>query len=290
MLQSAGGATLESDRIEATTAVSDRRETASGGSAPGVSVDHVTHWFVRQGDVHCVLNDVSFEVPDGQFVALVGASGCGKTTLLNIFAGLIRPAEGNVRVFVHGEEVTVPSPKVGYMWARDSLLPWRTLQRNVEFGLEVRNVGRKERAVRAAECINLVGLAGAEGRYPRQLSQGMRQRGNLARLLASEPDLYLMDEPFSAVDAQTKVVLQDEFLKIWHQRRRTTVYVTHDLDEAALLADRVIVMAPRVIMFDVTVPFERPRDVKTLRFSSEFREFSHELWAMLETAKGTLRD
>jgi NitT/TauT family transport system ATP-binding protein len=246
----------------------------------GVRFSSVSHWFVER-DVKVVLKDVSFEIPNGQFVAIVGASGSGKTTVLNLIAGLIRPAHGELEVHVEGERVALPSSKIGYMWARDALLPWRTLLRNVEIGLEIRHVPKRAREKTARDVIASVGLGGNEGAYPRQLSQGMRQRGNLARLLASNPKMFLMDEPFSALDAQTKYVLQREFSRIWESDPRTVVYVTHDLTEAALLADRVLVMREGRLSEDLEVPFARPRDLNELRFDEKFLGFTRDLWGLI---------
>jgi len=251
----------------------------------GLRFEHVTHWYVSDRDTKLVVEDLTFEVPDGQFIAIVGGSGCGKTTVLNMVAGLVRPTEGLIEARVDDEVLTLPSNRLGYMWARDSLLPWRSLQRNVEFGLEVRGMSRAGRRERAARYITMVGLAGSERKFPRQLSHGMRQRGNLARLLATEPEFYLMDEPFSALDAQTKAVMQQEFSQIWESRRRTTVYVTHDLTEAALLADRVLVMGAGYIAYDLVVPFERPRGLDELRFTPEFQKFDRHLWDCLQRAQ-----
>jgi len=253
--------------------------------ANGLVFDHVSHWYVSDKEAKLVVEDLDFTVPDGQFLAIVGGSGCGKTTALNMVAGLIKPTEGTVTARIDGEALSLPSPRLGYMWARDTLLPWRSLQRNVEFGLEVRGVARAKRAEQARRYIEMVGLKGNEKKFPRQLSHGMRQRGNLARLLAIEPGFLLMDEPFSALDAQTKGVMQQEFLQIWEQDRRTVVYVTHDLTEAALLADRVLVMGQGYLAYDIPIPFERPRTLDELRFSTEFAELNRYLYDRLMDAQ-----
>lgn len=252
----------------------------------GVTVDGVTHWFFAGDQARIAVSDVSFTVRDDQFVALVGKSGCGKTTILNMIAGLIKPEAGTVEIRLDSQPLSLPSRQVGYMWARDALLPWRSLHRNVALGLEARGVPKDERAWRADQAITMVGLAGSEHRYPRQLSQGMRQRANLARLLALEPKVFLMDEPFSALDAQTKHRLQSQFAGIWEQERRPVVYVTHDLDEAALLADRILVMSRGRLRFDIPVPFERPRDLDELRYDDRFVEFSRELWHLIGRLEG----
>ncbi|MFE9327554.1 ABC transporter ATP-binding protein [Nocardia sp. NPDC052278] len=265
--------------------VSRSRIATDPPGADGLVFDHVSHWFVSDKEARLVVEDLTFRVPERQFVAIVGGSGCGKTTALNMVAGLIRPSEGSVEVRIGGEPLGLPSNRLGYMWARDTLLPWRTLRRNVEFGVEVRGVPKSQRRDRAQRYIDLVGLAGSENKFPRQLSHGMRQRGNLARLLCTEPGFLLMDEPFSALDAQTKAVLQQEFCTIWEEQPRTVVYVTHDLTEAALLADRVLVMGQGYLAHDIEIPFERPRRLDELRFSTEFADLNRELYDRLLDAQ-----
>jgi NitT/TauT family transport system ATP-binding protein len=237
------------------------------------------------------LDGVNLEIPEGQFVALVGASGCGKTTLLNMVAGLVEPTEGDISL--GGKPPTLPNMDVGYMFARDALLPWRTAQKNVELPLETRGQPRKERHVRAREMLDLVGLKGRERQYRLQLSQGMRQRVALARTLSANPSLLLMDEPFAALDARTKLTMQGEFLKIWEQhhgseRRKTVLFVTHDLQEAVLLADRVIVMLPHPgrIAEDRIIDLPRPRanDLGEMLFTDDFKRIAHELFECLEGA------
>lgn len=245
----------------------------------------------RRGFEVIALDNVSLHVRPGEFVALVGASGCGKTTLLNMFAGLIAATSGEVRV--NGRVPSLPAPDVGYMFARAALLPWRSVVRNVELGLEWRpEYPRARRRRRAMELLDLVGLTDFARSYPRQLSQGMQQRANLARTLAPEPSILLMDEPFAALDARTKLHLQQEFLGIWEaapaDSRPTVVFVTHDLQEAILLADRVVVMLPRPgrIAVEHTVPLERPRarQLVELMFMPEFHDLHTELFNRLEAA------
>ena len=234
------------------------------------------------------LEDVSISIPQGQFVSLVGASGCGKTSLLNLFAGLLHPTEGTVTV--GGRTPVVGDAVAGYMFARDGLLPWRTTARNVGLGLENRGGTTASRRARVTELLELVGLDRFADSYPRQLSQGMRQRAALARTLAPEPSVLLMDEPFAALDAQTKLRLQAEFLRIWEgaapEERQTVVFVTHDLQEALLLADRVVVMLPRPgrIAVDRTIELPRPRvdRLGEIMFSTRFRTLHEELFHLLE--------
>lgn len=233
------------------------------------------------------LTSVNLQIPRGQFVAIVGASGCGKTTLLNLIAGALQPTTGALEV--SGRTPRGPLPTTGYMLARDGLLPWRTIRRNVEYGLEHRRVPRDERRRRSAELLELVGLSDFSSAYPRQLSQGMRQRAALARTLATQPDVLLMDEPFAALDARTKLHLQREFLRIWEGEgadRQTVVFVTHDLQEALLLADRLVVMLPRPgrVAVDEQVALPRPRGqhLSEMMFTSEFRELYQRLFDVLE--------
>jgi NitT/TauT family transport system ATP-binding protein len=237
------------------------------------------------------LQDINLEIPEGQFVALVGASGCGKTTLLNMMAGLITPSSGEITVA--DKHPTLPNPDIGYMFARDALLPWRTAQRNVELPLETRGQRRAQRAARAKEMLAMVGLEGREQQFRLQLSQGMRQRVALARTLAADPSLLLMDEPFAALDARTKLAMQMEFLRIWesHQgsaKRKTVVFVTHDLQEAVLLADRVIIMLPHPgrIAEDRVIDLPRPRaeELGEILYTDEFKNIAHELFEALEGA------
>jgi NitT/TauT family transport system ATP-binding protein len=236
------------------------------------------------------LEEINLTVPEGQFLALVGASGCGKTTLLNMLAGLVEPTKGEISLA--GRTPSVPNLDIGYMFARDALLPWRTARRNIELPLETRGWDRARRRERAREMLELVGLAGRETQYRLQLSQGMRQRVGLARTLAADPSLLLMDEPFAALDARTKLTLQSEFLRIWENqesgRKKTVIFVTHDLQEAVLLADRVIVMLPNPgrIAEDKLVRLPRPRadHLGEYVFDETFKSITHELFECLEGA------
>lgn len=249
-------------------------------------------------DVVTALHDVNLSVPAGQFIALVGASGCGKTSLLNLFAGLLKPSIGTIEV--HGKAPRGPSSDVGYMFARDALLPWRTCRRNIELGLERPNgPPRAERRQRSQELLEYVGLEGFGNAFPRQLSQGMRQRAALARTLAPDPRTLLMDEPFAALDAQTKLRLQSEFLDIWEQtgdasHRKTVLFVTHDLQEALLLSDRVIVMLPSPgrIAHDQMIDLPRPRArrLTEIMFDERFHALHEKLFHQLEAGGETTPD
>lgn len=223
-----------------------------------------------------VLENFDFECGRGEFVVLVGRSGCGKTTVLNILSGLLSATSGTVEVL--GKSPREARNQMGYMFARDALMPWRRAGQNVELPLERDGVEPTERHRRADAMLARLGLEGKSGLYPWQLSQGMRQRVALARTWVSGPELLLMDEPFAALDAQTKVEARAEFLKIWEEARRSVVFVTHDLSEALLLGDRIVMLAAggkEVVNFKV--PFQHPRDVSGLPFTKEFRELEHGL-------------
>ncbi|OGK77927.1 MAG: hypothetical protein A2X53_18450 [Candidatus Rokubacteria bacterium GWA2_70_23] len=243
-----------------------------------IVVESLSHAFDIDGRSVPVLTDVSLEVAQGEFLAIVGPSGCGKSTLLNIVSGLFPPTTG--RVTVDGVPVEGINPRIGYMFARDALLPWRTSLANVAFGPELAGEPADRREARARDLLRLTGLAGFEGSYPSQLSQGMRQRVSLARTLARNPDILLMDEPFGALDAQTKLVLEEEFLRIWERDRKTVIFVTHDLFEAIAMADRVAVFSARPgrIKSLVALDLPRPRSVTAGRFGPRFQDLYDRLW------------
>jgi NitT/TauT family transport system ATP-binding protein len=207
-----------------------------------------------------VLDRVSFDVAEGEFVAIVGPSGCGKTTVLRCMAGLQAPGGG--RITIGGRRLAGVDRRVAMVFQSDSLFPWRTVAANVAFGLEVRRAERARTAQVVQELVDLVGLGGFERAYPHQLSGGMRQRVNLARALAVDPEVLLMDEPFSALDMLTREAMQVELQRIWLRRRKTVLFVTHQIEEAVFLADRVLLMSrrPGRLRADVAVPLPRPRD------------------------------
>ncbi|MQY25851.1 ABC transporter ATP-binding protein [Nocardia aurantia] len=218
------------------------------------------------------LDGIDLTVEDGEFVVLLGPSGCGKSTLLEILAGLQQPTEG--AVLLEGEPVRGTNDRLGVVFQDASLYPWRTVERNVELGLEFRGVGKAERRRVATEYLAQVGLSGFEKKYPHQLSGGMRQRAGIARTLAAEPDVLLMDEPFGAVDHLTRIQLQRDLLALWESRRRTVVFVTHDVGEAVYLADRVILLSPRPgrVAREFVIDEPRPRrrgDIALLAVESE---------------------
>jgi NitT/TauT family transport system ATP-binding protein len=256
-------------------------ETDTG--QPAVELNDVSLVFdgATEDDRVLVLDSVSLTIPAGQFVAIVGPSGCGKTTILNMLAGLLKPTAGTVKR--HGKPVDGPTNDVGYMMARSALAPWRTARKNVELGMEINGVPRRERSKRASELLNRVGLSQFTNHFPSQLSQGMRQRVAIARTFAINPDLWLLDEPFAALDAQTRIVVQLQFLEMWNGTGQTVVLVTHDLEEATLLADRVIVIGarPGYVKSDTVVDFARPRHIDELRFDARFTEIEHQIWREL---------
>jgi NitT/TauT family transport system ATP-binding protein len=230
------------------------------------------------------LSDVSLAVADGEFMAIVGPSGCGKTSLLNIVAGLLRYDEG--AVIIDGKKITGPGVDRAVVFQQASLLPWRTVAGNVRYGMEMQR--RFDAGVmhsRTDSFISLVGLSGFERHFPSELSGGMQQRVNLARALAADPVVMLMDEPFAALDAQTREHMQAELLKIWSAARKTVVFITHQINEAVYLADRVAVMSARPgrVKGIVEVPFERPRSL-TMKRDPRFLEIEETIWQMVEEA------
>ncbi|KWW97731.1 ABC transporter ATP-binding protein [Carbonactinospora thermoautotrophica] len=227
------------------------------------------------------LQDVTLDVRDGEFLTLVGPSGCGKSTLLDLVGGLTRPTSGEV--LVDGVPVTGPGLDRGIVFQQYALFPWRTAQANVEFGLAAKGVPKAERAAAARHYLELVGLSGFERRYPHELSGGMRQRVAIARSLAFDPDILLMDEPFAALDAQTRESLQDELLRIWEQTRKTIVFITHGIDEAVYLGQRVAVMTSRPgrIKQVIDVPISSRSSEKDLRSTPEFVRCRQEVWTLL---------
>lgn len=234
--------------------------------------------------VQQVLSDVSLQVNQGEFVSLVGPSGCGKTTLLNLAAGLV-PHSGKGKLLVQGVAPVKGNHQVGYMLARDSLLPWKTALGNAMFGMEVRGVAKEQAQDRARQMLAQVGLSGFENAYPKELSHGMRQRVALARTFAMGSPLLLMDEPFGALDAQTKLQLEDLLLKLCQQYQQTVLFVTHDLSEAVAVSDRVVVMSsrPGKIVADVVIDLPRPRSIRELQKDPHFHELYAQLWSYLES-------
>ncbi len=234
------------------------------------------------------LDGVSLQVMDGEFVSIVGPSGCGKTTFLSVVDGLI-PATGG-RIMVDGEVVTRPGPDRAVVFQDASLLPWRTVQGNVVYGLECQNVSASEASKRAQHFIDMVGLGGFEHHYPYELSGGMQQRVNLARALVMDPKILLMDEPFASLDAQTREVMQEELLQIWRRAEKTVLFVTHQIDEAIYLSDRVVVFSgrPGKVKDIIKVDIERPRKLSIKR-DPRFHAIEDTIWSLIEDdVKGRL--
>jgi len=249
-----------------------------------LSIEHLSksYWFEREDREVLAVSDVSLAVEDGEFLAIVGPSGCGKTTLLNIVAGLLPYEEGNVSI----DEKRVVGPGVdrAVVFQHSSLLPWRTIAGNIRYGMEMQR--RFDEAImreRTDLFVKLVGLDGFERHYPNELSGGMQQRVNLARALAADPKVLLMDEPFAALDAQTREFMQAELLKIWSQARKTVVFITHQINEAVYLADRVAVMSARPgrLKEVFKVPFGRPRTL-SLKRDPQFLEIEDSIWQLIE--------
>ena len=236
------------------------------------------------------LDRVSLLVQGGEFVSLVGPSGCGKSTILKLVSGLLAPTSGNV--MLDGQPVSGVPAGVGFMFQHDALLPWATALENVAVALELRGMPKPAREQRAAELLTLVGLAGFERAYPSTLSGGMRKRVALARVLAYDPAVYLMDEPFGALDAQTKVQMGGELLRIWDGLDRTIVFVTHDIEEAIALSDRVLVMTrrPGRIKSEYRIDLPRPRDFYEIRFTPAFRELHQAIWRDLAAEVAPIAD
>ena len=249
-----------------------------------LQIDHVTkrYWLEREDSNVLALDDVTLKVADGEFMAIVGPSGCGKTSLLNIVAGLLPFDQGSV--FIDGKRVTGPGVDRAVVFQHSSLLPWRTIAGNVQYGMEMqRRFDKPAMFDRASHFIKLTGLAGFERHYPSELSGGMQQRVNLARALAADPAVLLMDEPFASLDAQTREFMQAELLKIWARARKTVLFITHQINEAIYLADRVAVMSARPgrvkNVFDI--PFPRPRTL-ALKRDPRFLQLEDSIWRLIE--------
>lgn len=232
------------------------------------------------------IQGLNLEVRQGEFITIVGPSGCGKSTFLDMLAGLNHPTSGEI--YIDGNRITGPALDRGIVLQGYALFPWRTVWENVAFGLEIKKIPKKERRRISQEFINLVGLQGFEDRYPYELSGGMKQRVAIARALAYDPEVLLMDEPFAAVDAQTREILQDELLRIWEETQKTIVFVTHSIDEAVLLADRVAVMStnPGAIKEVVDIKLPRTRRVGDIRNSADFIWIRHKVWSLLQNGTG----
>ncbi|MEN5073086.1 ABC transporter ATP-binding protein [Isoptericola cucumis] len=242
-----------------------------------ISVQHVRKTFALKNEEFVALDDVSLDIADNEFVTVVGPSGCGKSTLMNVLAGLETPTSGHARV--DGADVTGPGPERGVIFQQYALFPWLTVRKNIEFGLKVAGLGKAERREKAEHFIDLVGLGQFADALPKMLSGGMKQRCAIARAYAVDPSILLMDEPFGALDALTRVTLQEQLLDTWSREQRTVMFITHDVDEAVFLANRVVVMAARpgriYDVVDVDLPYPRTEEV---RLSPEFAALRNRVW------------
>ncbi len=257
-----------------------------------VAFESITCTFASRGGesrAYTAVKDVTLSIGEGEFVSVVGPTGCGKSTLLNVAAGLLKPSSGGVRVF--GEPLQGINRRAGYMFQAEALMPWRSALANVTAGLEFRGVGRDEAQRRGDDWLERVGLAGFGDRFPHQLSGGMRKRTSLAQMLILDPQILLMDEPFSALDIQTRQMMENELLELWSADRKSVIFITHDLEEAISLSDRVVVLsagpATRPIgEFAIDLP--RPRDVSEIRLSPRFIELHDRIWHSMkeEVLKG----
>jgi NitT/TauT family transport system ATP-binding protein len=255
---------------------------------PAVHLDRVAARFpARGGDepLYTAVADVSLSVADGEFLSVVGPTGCGKSTILNMIAGLLAPAEGSVAIF--GDRLHGLNRQVGYLFQTDTVMPWRDVLRNVVTGLEIRGVPEAERNRLGREWLARVGLAGKDRLFPHQLSGGMRRRVALAQMLIVNPRILLMDEPFSALDVQTRLMMENELLDLWNADRKSVVFITHDLEEAISLSDRVIVLsagpASRPIG-EFVIDLPRPRDVTEIRLTPRFLDLHTRIWECLRPA------
>jgi NitT/TauT family transport system ATP-binding protein len=248
-----------------------------------LSADNISKVFsLPGGDDVVAVDRFSIDISEGEFICLLGASGCGKSTILNMFAGFTQPTAGTVRL--RGEPITDIEPRCGMVFQSYALFPWKTVRGNVEFGLKMQGIGREERSRVAQRYIDMVKLTGFENHYPTELSGGMQQRVTFARLLAANPEVLLMDEPFAALDAMTRQVMQEELLRIHETSRKTIVFITHSIDEALILASRIVVMSARPgrvkAILQNTLP--TPRHV-TVQLSEDYARLKAEIWRLVES-------
>ena len=262
-------------------------------AAPAISFEDVRCTFSAKGDpaqTYTAVDHTSLQVAPGEFVSVVGPTGCGKSTLLNVAAGLLQPSSGQVRIFGQslGGEV---NRRAGYMFQSDALMPWRSALQNVIAGLQYRGVEEALAIVQGEEWLQRVGLQGFGDRYPHQLSGGMRKRVALAQTLILDPDIILMDEPFSALDIQTRQLMENEVLELWGAKKKAVLFITHDLDEAIAMSDRVIVLSAGPATHPIgefVIDLPRPRDVAEIRVNPRFIELHQQIWSVLrdEVLKG----
>lgn len=263
-----------------------------GSAAPAIALAGVACTFVSKdapGQRYTAVQDVNLCVGAGEFVSVVGPTGCGKSTLLNVAAGLLAPSLGSVSVF--GEPLVGLNRRAGYMFQTESLMPWRTALENVAAGLEFRGLPLKDAHAQAQQWLTRVGLTGFGDRYPHQMSGGMRKRVSLAQTLVLDPDIILMDEPFSALDIQTRQLMENEVLQLWQAKKKAVLFITHDLDEAIAMSDRVVIMSAGPAshpMGEFVIDIERPRDVAEIKSTPRFRELHAGIWDAMraEVLKG----
>jgi NitT/TauT family transport system ATP-binding protein len=254
---------------------------------PAIALERITCTFVSREDRtqrYTAVRDTTLVVEPGEFVSVVGPTGCGKSTLLNVAAGLLEPSAGAVRVF--GEPLAGVNSRAGYLFQTDALMPWRNALANITAGLEFRGVEQKEILERAQDWLRRVGLAGFGDRYPHQLSGGMKKRVALAQTLILDPEMLLMDEPFSALDIQTRQMMENELLELWSANRKSVVFITHDLEEAIALSDRVVVLSagPETRPIgEYRIDLPRPRDVAEIRLTPRFVEIHREIWRAMKS-------
>lgn len=260
--------------------------------AAAIELQDVACTFISKdapGQRYTAVEGVNLTVGAGEFVSVVGPTGCGKSTLLNVAAGLLEPSKGSVRIF--GEPLSGINPRAGYMFQTESLMPWRTALDNVMAGLQFRGVPLPDARAQADAWLRRVGLGGFGDRYPHQMSGGMRKRTSLAQTLVLDPDIILMDEPFSALDIQTRQLMENEVLDLWASKKKGVLFITHDLDEAIAMSDRVVVMSAGPashVIGDFTIDMPRPRDVAEVKTTPRFLELHAAIWAVLrdEVLKG----
>ncbi|MBC3870976.1 ABC transporter ATP-binding protein [Undibacterium oligocarboniphilum] len=248
-----------------------------------IEMKHVSRKFVSPtGKITLALRDFSLTVHEGDFIAIVGPTGCGKSTTLGMITGLNPPSSGSVKVF--GKSVQGIDPNIGFVFQADAVFPWKSVIDNVAIGPIFRGTDPKIANDMAADWIRRVGLSGFEHHYPHQLSGGMRKRVALAQTFINEPKILLMDEPFSALDVQTRALMQEELLGLWSEKKASVIFVTHDIEEAIALADRVIVLSkgPGSVKSSYEIPLARPRDISEARYSDEFVHLSKQIWSDLK--------
>jgi NitT/TauT family transport system ATP-binding protein len=272
------------------------REAVVDASAPALALENITCTFAARAGAkgadngrYTAVRNATLAVAPGEFVSVVGPTGCGKSTLLNVAAGLLAPSAGKVGVF--GHPLSGINRRAGYMFQADALMPWRSALDNVLAGLEFRGTPREAAVAQARDWIARVGLGGFEDRYPHQLSGGMRKRVALAQMLILDPQILLMDEPFSALDVQTRQLMENELLELWQANRKSVLFITHDLEEAISLSDRVVVLSAGPATHPIgefAIDLRRPRDVSEIRMTPRFAELHEAIWRVMkaEVLKG----